>query len=241
MTSVTHPHRNLTGLLKIRVFCAPQVALNRFLYGFVVPVVIVWLVIKVVPVEPLRLACAATVIATGFMLMRVPAVTFTEEQEAGLYRLLMQTGHARPADIQLSLFVSVIALACLPALSFFVVLFFTSAELDVVHLVPLILLCVWFFGLGLCLLAFQLSLIAVQLLADILIVAIVVFCPIFYSVADGSGAVLAVLSALPPTLFLTVANGIEISGTPPVNQLIQLFLWALGTLLAGLIALRRRL
>ncbi|WP_227270869.1 hypothetical protein [Roseobacter weihaiensis] len=218
-----------------------QVALNRLLYGLVVPVLIVLLVASVVPVESIRLACSAAVIAAGFMMMRVPAVTFTEEWEAGLCRLLMHTGHVQPSRIQASVLFSALPLVLLPMLSFFCVLAFMGAHWDGLFLIPISLLCLWFLGLGLSLLAFHLSLISVQLVADIVIVGIIVFSPIFYGLASGSGVLLDAVAALPPTLFFQVASGIAETGALPWDWSLALLLWAIGTLSAGLFILGKRL
>lgn len=236
----THQGR-LLSLLRLRVFGVYQVALNRLLYGLVVPVLIIWLILNVVPVAPERLASGAAAIAAGFMMMRVPAVTFTEEHEAGLHRLLMQMGHARTLDICKMHVLSAAPLAILPALSFFAVLAWMSPAWGWLHLVPLYLLILWFFGLGLCLLQFRLSLIAVQLVADLIIVGILVFCPILYSISGEGGTEPALLSGLPPTLFYDVVSNIAIDNTLLMPSLVPLLLWTVGTCALGAAVLKRRL
>ncbi len=237
MTGAKHHIHSLTGLLRIRVSGAQQVAVNRLLYGFVVPVLIVWLISNVVQVPTMRLAGGAACIAAGFMMMRVPAVTFTEERETGLHRLLVQTAHIRPSGIMAMLMISAVPLALLPVLSFFTVVHATGADVAPQNLMPLAVLALWFFGLGLCLIALRLSLIATQLVADLLIVAIVVFCPVFYGAADTDSWGALILNALPPTLFLNAVHDTETGAA--IAPLMALSVWAMGTVAIGYVSARR--
>jgi hypothetical protein len=195
--------RQIFGLMSLRLTGLHRRSMQYLIYGAFIPWLFMTIVSSVTPAaDSLRLIAGAGIVSCCFLQLRAPAALFASERLSGVQGLLKNVA-AIDATAYLTAFVcGSIALLTI-SLGLLIVM---AAVRDVgvpgssAWIIPIFLLSITLHGLSLVIARSQLGLATVMLIVDLIVTAIIVFCPIFYRHEAVPAAIWPLVRFAPPTL-----------------------------------------
>ena len=220
----------LFALLRLRLRIAKTEMIQLLLQGALVPAMSLVILTGLGPTARVRGVLGAALLSSFAMMMRAPATGTVADVEFGTRKLLTQVAGVGSSLLALSYCVEAFVFALLPA-AIIVIAVATGmipAPKTAAWIVPFVLTLCWLYGLGQILAWSSLRLRDVLLVADIMILATVALCPIFYDLNAASPLLRPLVAWMPPTI--SIETELAAWAGRPLTGLIVMIGWTTGIL-----------